>query len=205
MVPAPRAATADIPPPAGLTEGLFGSHEFKSTKMAAFTKWTDMLARFRADIASADPECRPTRFARCYYKSWKAFVADLKDRDSRSQIEAVHRYMNLSPYVTDPRNWGKRDYWETPGEFFRKDGDCEDYAIAKYLTLRALGLDVSRMRVVVVQDLNLKVAHAVLVVYEGDRALILDNQIPQVVDATSVYHYRPIYSINENAWWLHRR
>ena len=42
--------------------------------------------------------------------------------------------MNRSPYIVDPINWGVKDYWESPGQFFSRKGDCEDYAIAKYLT-----------------------------------------------------------------------
>ena len=60
------------------------------------------------------------------------------------------------------------------------------------------------MRIVALQDLNLNTAHAVLVVYMGKKALVLDNQVATVVDATSIVHYRPIYSINEKHWWLHR-
>jgi predicted transglutaminase-like cysteine proteinase len=61
------------------------------------------------------------------------------------------------------------------------------------------------MRIVVVDDLNLRIPHAILVVYLGERAYILDNQISRVVPAEVVNHYKPIYSINEQAWWLHRR
>jgi predicted transglutaminase-like cysteine proteinase len=61
------------------------------------------------------------------------------------------------------------------------------------------------MKIVVLQDINLGVAHAILVVkYEG-RNLVLDNQIGQVVDATRIRHYRPIYSVNEMGWWRHKR
>lgn len=203
LQPSPGMAQS-APAETGNADGLFGSREFKSTRMSAFTKWTGMLERFDREHAEADPECQPTRFTRCYYKSWQSVIADNQGLDMRSQIEAVHRHMNRSPYITDPRNWGKKDYWETPGEFFRKDGDCEDYAIIKYLTLKALGVDPTIMRIVVVQDLNLDIPHAVLVIEFEGQTLILDNQIAQVVDSRSVHHYRPIYSINENAWWLYR-
>jgi predicted transglutaminase-like cysteine proteinase len=65
------------------------------------------------------------------------------------------------------------------------------------LSLRALGFPPSQLRVVVLQDLNLKIAHAILVVY-------LDNQIRGVVNARTIHHYKAIYSINEKYWWLHR-
>ena len=70
--------------------------------------------------------------------------------------------------------------------------------------MRALGMSNENMRIVVVQDLNLRLGHAVLVVYLNNKAYVLDNQVDRVVSAERVRHYRPIYSINENAWWLHR-
>jgi predicted transglutaminase-like cysteine proteinase len=90
-------------------------------------------------------------------------------------------------------------------QFFTKDGDCEDYAIAKYLTLRALGWKADTLRIVVLQDMNLRIAHAILSVYYKGKILLLDNQIAQVVDSRNVRHYQPIYSVNENGWWRLRR
>ena len=113
--------------------------------------------------------------------------------------------MNRSPYIIDPINYGVPDYWATPVQFFVKDGDCEDYAITKYLSLRSLGWPAEKMRIVVLQDMNLNIAHAVLVVQLNGKGYVLDNQISQLVTDDQILHYRPIYSINENAWWLHRR
>ena len=96
------------------------------------------------------------------------------------------------------------DYWATPSQFLTRNGDCEDYAITKYFSLRQLGFSADSMRIVVLQDLNLNTAHAILIVYMGKKALVLDNQVATVVDATSILHYQPIYSINEKHWWLHR-
>jgi hypothetical protein len=43
-----------------------------------------------------------------------------------------------------------------------------------------------------------------LEVREGARRWILDNQISVVIPDTAIAHYRPIFSINEQAWWLHQ-
>ena len=72
------------------------------------------------------------------------------------------------------------------------------------MSLRALGWDNVHMRLVLLQDLNLKIAHAVLVVYLDGSAWVLDNQIKQLVAAESIRHYRPLFSLNEDSWWLHR-
>ncbi|MCW8835244.1 MAG: transglutaminase-like cysteine peptidase [Rhodospirillales bacterium] len=128
----------------------------------------------------------------------------LKGKDREAQIAAVNTYMNEAKYITDPINWGVKDYWATPGEFMAKFGDCEDYAIAKYISLKILGFDVDSLRVVAVKDMNLKVGHAILAVYEGGKILILDNQIKQVVDEGTIRHYVPVFSINEKFWWRHK-
>ena len=70
--------------------------------------------------------------------------------------------------------------------------------------MRALGMDHDVLRIVVLQDLNLRVPHAILVAYVDGKPYVLDNQIPQVVSADVIHHYRPFYSINETNWWLHR-
>jgi predicted transglutaminase-like cysteine proteinase len=112
--------------------------------------------------------------------------------------------MNTRRYITDPRNWGVPDYWETPGEFMTKFGDCEDYAIAKFLSLKRLGWTDDELRIAAVKDLNLKVGHAILIVYHAGKTWVLDNQIKRVVEAESIRHYQPVYSINETSWWRHR-
>ncbi len=66
------------------------------------------------------------------------------------------------------------------------------------------GLGDDQLRIVVLHDSNLRIAHAVLVVLDGGKAWVLDNQIDQVIDAERIRHYRPYYSINASAYWLHR-
>jgi predicted transglutaminase-like cysteine proteinase len=187
--------------PAGAAQGdpdlLFGAHELHSTDLALFPKWRGAIARYHAELQSCDD-------ASCDRKAWGAFIARLRGLDRMSQIAEVNRELNRHPYILDPANWGIADYWETPFQFLRRSGDCEDYAIAKYMALRALEVPKEALRIVVLQDLNLRLAHAVLVVYVDGRALVLDNQIASVVPADSIHHYRPIYAVNEDGWWLYR-
>lgn len=185
---------------------LFGSSEVRNNVLDAFTKWTGVMGRTARNGLGENPAlpCRIGATLQCRTKEWKDFIAGLDGKDWKTQLEAVNRYINQSPYVTDIASWGITDYWETLGEFIGRDGDCEDYAIAKYYSLKALGFDISEMRIVVLEDENLRVPHAVLAVFIDGKSFILDNQIPNVVRDTSIVHYRPIYSINEQAWWFHR-
>ncbi len=187
--------------------GLFGSHETMSRQLIAFKKWNGMLARHRANLKKkpeAKETCRKTPAQKCYRADWEDLLSFLKDKPADRQIAEINSYMNKAPYITDIINWGVPDYWETLHQFFKKDGDCEDYAIAKYMSLKRLGFEADQMRIVVVQDTNLDVPHAVLVVFFKGARLVLDNQIPYVAKEKAVLHYRPFYSINEKAWWLHR-
>lgn len=188
----------------GGRDRLFGTEAVESSDLSAFTKWNEALERFRREGALVEGPCDNNSLEGCDQKQWRTFLAETRRLSPRAQIETVNREMNSHRYVVDPRNWGRTDYWASPGQFTRRDGDCEDFAIAKFLSLRALGFANDDLRIVVLQDLNLRLAHAILVVYHDGEYLVLDNQISTVVPADVVRHYRPIYSINETRWWLHQ-
>ncbi len=187
------------------TVGIFGAVETPRKGLKPFPKWTGALERHFKQIAEKRAPCEETLFTRCYYENWQKLIAQNRGASPGGQLDSINRYMNRYRYIIDPINWGVRDYWAAPMQFCRKDGDCEDYAIAKYLTLRALGWNAEALRIVVLQDMNLRIAHAILSVNYNGRILLLDNQIVQVVDSRQVHHYRPIYSVNENGWWRLRR
>jgi len=203
LAAAAPAANAMLPAPGA--PSLFGSLEQRLDGLSMFPKWQGAVSRHFDESRLPDTGCEPGPFTRCHLREWAAFLDGVRGIDRRRQIEAVNAFMNRRRYVIDPRNYGMPDYWATPRQFLSRDGDCEDYAIAKYMSLRDLGVDPAAMRIVVLQDLNLGVAHAVLVVWHDGRPLVLDNQIDAVVEDRVINHYRPIYSINERHWWLHRR
>jgi len=189
---------------AGPSPALFGTQEIRNDNLRPFPKWTGMLARYFADAGTNPGPCTAKVFNACHARRWQELINQLQGQDLTTQLNAVNMFMNKRRYIVDPINWGVQDYWSTPGQFFAKFGDCEDYAIAKYLTLKRLGVSAGKMRIVVLQDLNLGIAHAVLAVYSSDGIIILDNQIKRMVQASVIHHYQPIFSINEEAWWLHR-
>ncbi|WP_162906498.1 transglutaminase-like cysteine peptidase [Algihabitans albus] len=182
---------------------LFGTREARSDNIAMFPKWRGTLERYfeEADLAK---DCIPGQISQCLLNDWQTFLDGQKGLDPKAQLSAVNAQMNSHRYILDPPNWGVPDYWATPLQFMEKNGDCEDYAIAKFMSLRALGWPNEAMRIVVLKDLNLRLMHAVLVVYHQSRAYVLDNQIDQVMPAEKIRHYRPVYSVNEESWWLHR-
>ncbi len=183
---------------------LFGTNEIRSTKLEKFNKWTGMLERYAKERPRELDVCQPGPNEKCHVARWRIFLKRIADRPPMEQLQRVNEYLNKWLYVLDPVNYGKKDYWATPRQFMYRNGDCEDYAIAKYVSLEHLGFDKAKLRVVVLRDTNLRIPHAVLVAYIDGTAYLLDNQIGQVIEANRVTHYEPIYSINESAWWLHR-
>ncbi len=188
-----------------LQSSFFGSLEIRSENLEPFKKWQTALERYSAETAKERAgSCQSSMFNICHYEELQRFLDGIGDKDRWDQLVEVNHYMNTRRYITDPRNWGVPDYWATLGEFMTKFGDCEDYAIAKFLSLKRLGWTDDELRVAAVKDLNLKVGHAVLIAYHGGKTWVLDNQIRRVVETNSVHHYQPVYSINETSWWRHR-
>lgn len=178
-----------------IRNGLFLTAEKRSSKLRAFTKWNGVLRRYYR-------ERRRTAHLSSI-RRWKRFIRSARSMPRSAQIRAVNRFVNRYRYRTDYRNYGRADYWATPRQFFARGGDCEDFAIVKYLTLKALGWSQRRLRLVVLIDRRKRQAHAVLAVYYAGRRHILDNQFRRVMRDTQIAHYRPVYSINERNWWFH--
>jgi len=180
----------------------FTMGEKRADDLTLFPKWTSVLSRYEEKKDTPESECGNIQYFPCAIKEWKALLQSAQDKTLRQKLNAVNDWANSHAYIIDQINWGLEDYWETPFEFMSVNGDCEDYAIAKYYSLRALGVPEDQLRIIIVQDFNLGgIIHAILGVYDDDELLILDNQIKQVMPARKIYHYRPIYGINKNWWW----
>lgn len=190
------AANAAFAPVASYP-ALFNATERRSGNLEPFTKWTSMFGRFERGAAQPSGQR--------IINNWKQDLQAYQGMPLRQMAEGVNTLVNKTEYVEDTNNYGQSDYWATPVEFFTRGGDCEDYAIAKYVSLRALGVPEDRMRVAIVQDMKKNIPHAVLIVYTDDGALVLDNQNKRALTADNIRHYKPIFSINRTAWWLHTK
>lgn len=196
-VPARMALTQAAFSPINYYPQLFGSTEKRSESLKAFTKWTGMFQRFDAAMNTSSGQK--------VIQDFRHSLEGMRDLPLNRMASSVNDLVNKTRYVSDTRNYGQTDYWATPVEFLTKGGDCEDYAIAKYTALRALGVPEERLRVAIVQDMQKNVPHAILIVYTDNGPMILDNQIKTMVSAERVTHYKPIFSINRDAWWLHTK
>lgn len=189
-------------PAAAFPADLFGYRQEPQADLATFPQWLGALERQLRDNLR-DGDCGERRMNRCHMGEWLAFLAGVRGLPPREQLLAVNRYANEKDYVLDIENYAVEDYWAIPREFFGNGGDCEDFAITKYFSLGWLGYPREELRIVVVQDTNLRVPHAVLAVGRGPEILVLDNQVREVLADDDVVHYAPVFSLNERGWWIH--
>lgn len=136
---------------------------------------------------------------------WQHLVNSERENDELRKIRQTNQFFNTIPFLADDLHWGMNDYWATPIELLASDGgDCEDFAIAKYVTLKLLGVEEKKLTLTYVKSLALGQAHMVLTYYPAPEAepLILDNLSDTVEPASKRTDLLPIYSFNGSGLWL---
>jgi predicted transglutaminase-like cysteine proteinase len=138
-------------------------------------------------------------------RDWQEVIADNKNSDTADQLYEVNLFFNRLEFVDDLKHWNKNDYWATPVEFLSTNGgDCEDFSIAKYFSLRAMGVPAVKLRLMYVKALRYNMAHMVLAYYETPKSipLVLDNLNKDILPANKRRDLRPVYSFNGEGLWM---
>jgi predicted transglutaminase-like cysteine proteinase len=157
-------------------------------------------------IASAERKYGPV--ARKRLEDWQALMASGRNKSESEKLKLVNDFFNQIPWISDPEHWGKADYWATPSEMLASNGgDCEDFAIAKYFTLVAIGVPDEKLKITYVKtrDPNpINQSHMVLAYYSTPTAvpMVLDNLIPQIKSGAQRADLTPVYSFNGSGLWL---
>ena len=142
-------------------------------------------------------------------EAWFDLLRRLRGTPLQNQLREVNDFFNQRVrWVDDIDNWGHEDFWATPLETMGKgQGDCEDYSIAKYVTLKELGVPGSQLRMIYVRARigrsQITQAHMVLGWYETPAAepLILDNLVPSITPASQRTDLDPVFSFNSEGLW----
>jgi len=143
-------------------------------------------------------------------QSLQPVLTQALDLDERGQLQAINAFFNRHVLFRDDTEvWGQIDYWASPLETLHKGrGDCEDYAVAKYFSLLALGMPTSKLRLVYVRaqiggPQGLVQAHMVLAYYAapGAEPMILDNLITELRPASRRPDLVPVFSFNSEGLW----
>lgn len=157
-------------------------------------KWRAALAgiqtdRLRVERCLAERPCRDI-----LAKPMADLVKRLSSLKGTARLMAVNRHFNSFPYAADRISGGVTDRWASPLAFLQRSGDCEDFAIAKFLTLRLLGVPETAMAMLVLRDPQRGIDHAVLLVEERGRWLVLDN-LRELAPLEEYRNYRPLLAL----------
>lgn len=159
----------------------------------------------RKEVPPATVELDPGRQR---IAEWHRLMEEKRDVPEMEKLAAVNSFFNQLEFVDDLHHWGKDDYWATPREMLASNGgDCEDFATAKYFTLRQLDIPDHKMRLNYVKSLRLKQPHMVLTYYAEPTAdpLVLDNLVTRILVASQRLDLIPVYSFNGQGLWLTRK
>lgn len=144
--------------------------------------------------------------------AWEREVRALRQVPDEEKLGRINRFFNALPNVDDAVQWGQRDHWATPVELLvLNGGDCEDFALAKYFSLKAAGVPVEKLRVTYVRAWLRRSArveaHMVLAYFpeaDGD-PLILDNLMDDILPAPRRTDLTPTMSFNAEGLWSARQ
>jgi len=144
-------------------------------------------------------------------KDWSDALMLFQSETEPKKLRNVNEYFNRKlNFEADLTVWGQEDYWATPIEALTIGrGDCEDFAIAKYFSLKFAGVPVSKLRITYVKariggaDSTVTQAHMVLTYYSTPDAepMILDNLIGEIRPASRRTDLTPIFSFNSEGIW----
>lgn len=137
--------------------------------------------------------------------AWRQLIHESQSLTVVEKLRIVNDFFNQMKFVNDINLWGKEDYWATPIEFLgMQAGDCEDFTIAKYFTLRELGVPDEKLRLTYVKALQLNQHHMVVAYYHKPTSIpvILDNLDKELKPTSKRRDLHPIYSFNAENLWL---
>jgi predicted transglutaminase-like cysteine proteinase len=179
-------------------EEPFGLFAFRAPEGTLWRKWRGVTSEIAGEDvviarcrASAE-DCTPAA------KKFIAIVAAVKAREGMARLEEVNRHVNVAiRYVSDMSQHGLPDRWTAPlAALTAGRGDCEDYAIAKYVILREAGYPLADLRFLLVRDRLARDDHAVLAAKFEGRWLILDNRFAAIPEDSRMHNFTPLFALD---------
>lgn len=175
---------------------------------ASYIDFSENLLSYVSRRFSAEAPRRLLVWQRLIFDMRAGEAIGAKRGDPRAEsltLRKVNEFFNQIPYFNDSVHWGKNDYWATPVESLSSFGaDCEDYSIAKYMSLKELGLPIEKIRMTYVRAKEIGESHMVLAYYPSPESepYILDNLTKEVKLASQRQDLEPVFSFNDDDLWL---
>jgi predicted transglutaminase-like cysteine proteinase len=178
----------------------FGRPTAASSDNTLREKWQGVAREIEAE-ALVLALCEEDR-SRCASPAALRFLAIVDEgraRDGRARLGDVNRALNLAVRPGDDLAlYGATDVWRSPLALLDTGaGDCEDYAIAKYIALRAAGVAVEDLRLVILHDALRHEDHAVAAARLDGRWWLLDNRRMAMVEDINLTNVHPLFVIDD--------
>ena len=186
-----------------LCPAAHGADQPESDVMArrAAAKWRAVLARIDSEEETL-AACRANLNACSPAARRLLQLVELgRQRAGRARLGEINRAVNLSiRAASDWSQYGVEDFWSAPLATIEKGaGDCEDYAILKYLALREAGISPDDLRLLIVSYPRRRTIHALLAVHLDQEWLLLDNLTMVMVNSLEATQYRPLIALDYHA------
>lgn len=182
----------------------FGLYSFKAPDGILSRKWRGVEAdidreKVLLEHCEREPESCPG-----YAAQFLRLIRAAKSKSGREQLDEVNRGVNIAiRYVSDMVQHGEADRWSAPlATFASGKGDCEDFAIAKYVALREAGLPADDLRILLVRDQAIQDDHAVVAVRHDGRWLIMDNRYSYLTGDGEALSLTPLFAIDDRGVYL---
>ncbi len=141
---------------------------------------------------------------------WRAMLPAAQGPDDLEKLARVNAFFNSRiRWVEDAVLWQQDDYWASLLETLAKEaGDCEDFAIAKYVSLLLAGVQEKKLRLTYVRMQRwphaAPEAHMILAYYAdpAGEPLILDNFDTEIKPASRRTDLTPVYAFNGSQLWF---
>lgn len=140
---------------------------------------------------------------------WLNILEQSSSLSEHEKLLRVNDFFNRQiTFKDDLSIWNTNDYWATPLETMgRGQGDCEDFSIAKYISLIKLGVPMEKLRLTYVKaDMGMQrsQAHMILAYYTApdEEPLILDNLSTEIRAASERSDLKPVFSFNSAGLWV---
>ena len=207
LPPASGSATdaepqSNVAPPTGSEP--FGLFTFRAPQGALWRKWEGVEADMAREKLVLEA-CRDNaETCPSYAAQFLRLIKAVKSKSGRAQLEEANLGVNAAiHYVSDLAQFGELDRWSTPlASFATTKGDCEDYAIAKYVALREAGFPQGELRLLLGRDRTVRQDHAVLAARLDGRWLILDNRWSELREDSADLNFTPLFAIDHGGVFL---
>jgi predicted transglutaminase-like cysteine proteinase len=194
----PAIPGAALPQPGPTDREPFGLESRPLLAGDIVSKWKGVEAEIRADNQILD-RCRQGASCPPAAREFLAIIGEGAKQSGLARVGVINRAINLAIKPTsDLEQWGVPDHWSSPLETFTTHrGDCEDYAIAKYVALKAIGFADEDVRLVLVRDVAIEENHAIVTVRVNDGWIILDNRWLALVQDREMWRATPLAVLDE--------